>query len=360
MKKYLLPLVIVMILSLCFGDLLNAEGSLIVKTIKILTEGNTAFSVRTATYNGPYGPRNAGVIWITNSQNQFVKTVKIWASNYRYTLIRWINNSSQNTSGAITSASLNSHQLHNITWNGKDYLGNNVPDGDYKINIEFTEHNASASNMGKYKQVTFTKGTEPVNLTIPNEAYFKDMVLTWTPVVVNGTLSGTVLGTNSLPISGAVIAAGSYSVFSGADGSYSLSLTPGAWDVSCVVDGYVPQILNGITITSAQVTNLNFNLAAVSNSDELNPSAQFIILNASPNPFSSQTSLFVKGHVTGNITAGVFDLKGRKIRNLASRDGSLLNWDGKDNQGRSCPNGVYFIKVLAGKQITSCKVVLKK
>jgi len=78
---------------------------------------------------------------------------------------------------AITSASLNSHQLHNITWNGKDYQGNSLPDGDYKVNVEFTEHNASANNMGKYKQLTFTKGTEPVTLTIPNETYFKDMDL---------------------------------------------------------------------------------------------------------------------------------------------------------------------------------------
>lgn len=149
------------------------------------TEGTLNFSVRTVTYNGQYRPRNAGVIWITNAANQFVKTIKVWASPYRYTLIRWNASSGGNTTGAITGASLNNHQLHNVTWNGADYQGVQVPDGDYKVNVEFTEHNATASNMGKFKQVTFTKGTDPVNLTIPNETYFQNMSLIWTPSVAN-------------------------------------------------------------------------------------------------------------------------------------------------------------------------------
>ena len=360
MKKYLLPLVLILFLSLCFGDLLNSRGSIIVKAVKLITEGDMTFSVRTSTYNGPYAPNNAGVIWITNSQNQFVKTIKIWAATYRYTLIRWINSSSQNTQGAITSASLTSHQLHNINWNGKDYQGNDVPDGDYKINVEFTEHNASASNMGKFKQVTFTKGSAPVNQTIPNETYFRDMLLTWTPVLVNGTLSGRVMGPNDEPIAQAVIAAGSSSVFSAANGNYSLSLTPGVRDVSCVADGYTPQIINGITITSAQVTNLDFYLAAVSNSDELNSSAPFSLSNASPNPFNNHTSITVSGKASSNFTANVYDLKGRKVRNLVSNNSNTFVWDGRNAKGRICPNGIYFIKVASNKQVASRKVLLQK
>jgi hypothetical protein len=60
------------------------------------------------------------------------------------------------------------------------------------MNVEFTEHNATAGNMGKFKQITFTKGSEPVNLTIPNEQYFRDNTLSWTPVIQNGTISGIV------------------------------------------------------------------------------------------------------------------------------------------------------------------------
>jgi len=360
MKKYWLPLALIVVISLCFGDLLNPQGSIIINTSKLLTEGSLAFSVRTATYNGAYAPRNCGAIWITNSQNQFVKTIKVWAATYRYTLIRWINSSGQNTQGAITSASLNNHQLHNITWNGTDYAGNSVPDGDYKINVEFTEHNATASNMGKFKQVTCTKGADPVNLTIPNETYFRDMTLTWTPVLQNGTLSGTVTGIGGVPINGAVIAAGSFSVFSGTNGTYSLSLQPGVWDVSCVVDGYVPQIIPGVQILSSQTTTLDFALNPVSNSDEYLPQNELKLSNPSPNPFSAETCLSWQQKLPAVVKAAVYDLKGRKVRDLNDTKGSQVSWNGRNNAGYLCPSGVYFIKVQSGNQTATRKVLLSK
>ena len=360
MKKYVLPIALLLVLSLCFADLISPQGSIIVNSIKNLTEGSLAFSVRTATYNGPYAPRNAGVIWVTDSNNQFVKTIKIWAATYRYTLIRWISSSGQNTQGAITGASLNSHQLHNVSWNGTDYQGNPVPDGDYKINVEFTEHNASAGNMGKFKQVTFTKGSEPVSLTIPNETYFRDMTLTWTPVIQNGTLSGIVTGLGATPLAGAVIAAGANSVFSSADGSYSLSLQPGAWDVSCVVDGYVPQIIPGVMVLPAQTTNLDFTLNPVSNSDELNPQTILKLGNPSPNPFRAETHLSVSGKLPGRISAKVLNQKGQFVSSLTPYSDSNLSWNGKDNSGRTCPAGIYYIKVQSGRQNATRKVILSK
>lgn len=349
-----------LVLSLCFADLLNSDKSVIANISRLVTPGNMAFSVRTATYNGAYAPRNAGAIWITNSQNQFVKTIKVWAASYRYTLIRWINSSGQNTTGAITGASLNSHQLHNVTWNGKNAQGVDMPDGDYKVNIEFTEHNASASNMGKFKQVTFTKGTEPVSLTIPNESYFRDMTLSWTPTIVNGTLSGTVYGTGGIPIADAIITVGASSVFSSGNGSYSLSLVPGTWDVSCTVAGYVPQTINGVVVSSAQTTSLDFNLNAVANSDELAPTSVLSISQPSPNPFRDYCELTFTAKAPGLTTAEVYNLKGQRIRSLSTIAKNAITWDGRDDSGRYCVNGIYYLKVQSGTQTATRKVVLQK
>jgi len=156
LKKWMIPvLAILMMATLLMAEIIRSNDAVANRLVNLLTEGNAAFSVRTVTYNGPYGPRNAGVIWITDGNNQFVKTVKIWANNYRWTLVRWIASSSQNMTGAITSASLNSHQLHNVSWDGKNYQNVAMPDGEYKFNVEFTEHNATAANMGKFKQITF-------------------------------------------------------------------------------------------------------------------------------------------------------------------------------------------------------------
>lgn len=360
MKRYVLPVLMLLSLSLLCADLLNNDGSALGGLIRNMTGGTMNFSVRTATYNGAYAPRNAGAIWITNSQGQFVKTIKVWASQYRYTLIRWVNSSSNNTQGAITGASLNNHQLHNISWNGTNYQGTEVPDGDYKVNVEFTEHNASASNMGKFKQVTFTKGSSPVNLTIPNETYFRDMSLTWTPIVVNGTLRGIVTGANDQPLSGAVIMAGANSVFSSVNGDYSLSLPPGAYDVTCMLDGYNTQTINGVVVNSAQTTTLNISMLTVSNEDDYLPEGNLMLSSAHPNPFAGQTSLDFSAKLPGRLTAQVYNVKGQQIRNLQPLSSSTVTWDGQDDNGRYCPNGVYFIRVSSGNTHATRRVILNK
>lgn len=360
MKKFILPILIVLLFSLLCADLINAEGSVLSGMLKSMTGGTLNFSVRTATYNGAYAPRNAGVIWITNAQGQFVKTIKVWANQYRSTLVRWVNNSGQNTQGALTGASLNNHQLHNITWNGNNYQGTEAPDGTYTVNIEFTEHNAHAGNMGKFKQVSFTKGPEAVNLTIPNETYFRDMSLSWTPVIVNGSISGTVTGENNQPLSGAVVMTGSNSVLTSGNGVYSLSLPPGVYSVSCMVDGYQTQTTDAVTVTSAQTTQLDFAMQPVENEDYLNPEIILALSPAYPNPFANSTALTFSNKLPGQARAEVYNLKGRKIKSLELLSPTSFSWDGRDAEGAFCPNGIYFIKVFSGNKQATRKVILQK
>jgi flagellar hook assembly protein FlgD len=185
--KYItLPLIILAIfLSICLiyaNQIINPAGVYIDQTRN--TTGTLTFTVRTVTYNGGYAPHNVGAIWITNSTNQFVKTVKIWAQSHRDDVVRWLANSGNNTVGAVTSATLSNHQLHTVTWNGTNVSGAQVADGDYKVNVEFAEHEASSSNMGKYSVHTFTKGPANIDQTIPNETYFQNMHLVWVYVPV--------------------------------------------------------------------------------------------------------------------------------------------------------------------------------
>jgi flagellar hook assembly protein FlgD len=228
------------------------------------TEGSLAFTVRTVSYNGSYHPRNVGAIWITNSSNQFIKTIKVWGQEYRYVLVKWVASSGNNTTGAITGASLNNHQLHSVTWNGKNTSNVTVPDGDYKVNVEFSEHNASTNNPGKYKFVTFTKGDALVDITPPNETYFSDMHLVWTPTApANGTISGTVKNSSNQPIGGAIITIGSITATSAPNGSFSFTLQPGTYSLTCSAVNYLPQTLNNVAVTSSQTTTANFILEPV-------------------------------------------------------------------------------------------------
>jgi flagellar hook assembly protein FlgD len=157
------------------------------------TNGTLTFTVRTVTYNGSYHPKNVGAIWITNSSNQFVKTIKIWAASRRSHLVKWVASSANNTTGAITSATINSHQLHTVTWNGNDYQNVAVPDGNYNVNVEYTENNSTTSNPGKYRTVSFAKGTAAVNTVPTSDAFFTNLSLIWAPVVANDDQHNTLI-----------------------------------------------------------------------------------------------------------------------------------------------------------------------
>ncbi len=73
-----------------------------------------------------------------------------------------------------------------------------------------------------------------------------------------------------------------------------------------------------------------------------------------PNPFSSSVQIIGK---TDENTLFIYDLMGRKVRNIEGAAGSYgymyFIWDGRDERGEFCPNGVYIMKVggLKGKTI---------
>lgn len=325
-------------------------------------DGSVTFTVRTVTYNGPYGPRNAGAIWITNSSNQFVKTIKVWANQYRYTLVRWIQSSNYNTTGAVTSASLNNHQLHTVTWNARNAAGTLVEDGNYNFNVEFTEHNASSGNMGKYKTVSFAKGNTAVDQTWPNETWFRDLHLVWNPVIQNGSISGTVRGANAQPVSGAVIMAGAQTVFSGTDGTYTLSIAPGTYSVSCMLDNYVSQTQNGVVVNSAEVSTVDFNLMPVANDDPSAPLVELALSQNYPNPFRESTTIRYQLPKAAPAKLAIFNLRGQKVAELASNSSkgwNELSWDGKDSSGKRLPLGTYFYVLSYQDRIVYNKLELK-
>lgn len=224
------------------------------------TDGTLSFSVHTITYNGNYAPRNVFAIWITNSSNTFVKSLKVCGNSHRSALVRWRTSSNNNTTGAITSATLNSHQTHTVTWNAQNYQNVAVADGNYNVNVEFAEHSATTSNQGKYKVVTFALGSALVDTTPTSDSWFNNMHLVWTPTVRNGTLAGTITTTTGSLLSGATISAGTLTATSSATGSYSMNLPAGSYSVTCTKTGYTTQTVNNIIITDNQTTTRNFSM----------------------------------------------------------------------------------------------------
>ena len=92
--------------------------------------------------------------------------------------------------------------------------------------------------------------------------------------------------------------------------------------------------------------------------------ARFAIEQNRPNPFHGSTSITFALPQNGSVRVEVFDASGRLVRTVAQGDQTAgvhsVQWDAKDNGGRSVGAGVYYYKVSNGaKELTKKMLLLK-
>jgi hypothetical protein len=159
-----------------------------------VTAQSMSFTVTTKTYGGSYATDGlVFALWITNSTSTYIKTINRQSKSYTDLLTNWKSNSGNKTADGITGASLPSHNYAYtstakttsripFTWNFKDFNGNLVPDGNYYINIEFSEGGAS-----KYIKYPLTKGTTSYSIVpvpVAASTYFTSPALIYTAPTV--------------------------------------------------------------------------------------------------------------------------------------------------------------------------------
>jgi hypothetical protein len=94
------------------------------------------------------------------------------------------------------------------------------------------------------------------------------------------------------------------------------------------------------------------------------PAAGFTIEAAYPNPFNPSISVRLYIPQSSDLELAVYDLKGRKIRNLHA--GAIVSgwhtliWDGKDNAGHGQSSGLYFMRGVYAEEVSVQKVMLVK
>jgi hypothetical protein len=131
----------------------------------------------TVTFKGEYAPRNVGAVWITDDQNVFVKTLEKWAVKRAKYLVKWKAATGGNTVDAVTGATRSKHAAHSLAWDGTDVDGNLVPDGTYRVYMEFTEKNGA----GPSTSIEVVKGSSPVDIAPADLAGFTGQHVTYTP-----------------------------------------------------------------------------------------------------------------------------------------------------------------------------------
>ena len=149
------------------------------------TDATVTYTVTTQNYNGDYDPRNIAVVWVVNSDGNFVKTLCRHANARIQYLAQWIaSRGSYTVVDGVTSATLTSQpQTHPVTWDCRGTNGLVVADGTYYFRAEYT----SSNGQGPYLATacSFVKGAAAISTNYPNfsnaAGQFTGMSLTYTP-----------------------------------------------------------------------------------------------------------------------------------------------------------------------------------
>jgi hypothetical protein len=161
--------------------LLVAGGLTLALAAGAQTQGTCTFTVTTTRDTGAeFDPKHVLAIWVTNSSGTFVKTLKKMAASRESHLNTWVATSGKNVVDAVTGATLTAHTTHTVTWNCRNVSGAIVPDGEYRMRVEFTSENAQGP-ITPATYIKFTKGPAAFNATYPNVTNFTSMSLTYTP-----------------------------------------------------------------------------------------------------------------------------------------------------------------------------------
>jgi hypothetical protein len=83
-----------------------------------------------------------------------------------------------------------------------------------------------------------------------------------------------------------------------------------------------------------------------------------------PNPFKKTTKIKYDIPITSKVNLFIYDICGRQIKQLVNEKQDIgqyiVNWNGKDENGKECSAGVYFISMKTENYKSIKKVLITK
>jgi len=74
-----------------------------------------------------------------------------------------------------------------------------------------------------------------------------------------------------------------------------------------------------------------------------------LTITSYPNPFGTRTNISFKLNTDSKLGVAFYNTKGQLVRTLPkalyNQGENTLNWDGRDNQGKTLPEGIYFLRI---------------
>ena len=121
------------------------------------------------------------------------------------------------------------------------------------------------------------------------------------------------------------------------------------------------QDLDGRTVNHGP-TSVQYSIGNTPNTPELLPPAG--IISIYPNPITPYSVINYNITKAVDVSFNVYNSRGQMIRSFnegQKNPGSFhIGWDGRDSSGKECPNGIYFIKMQAGRDTSIRKTIIMK
>jgi len=142
---------------------------------------------------------------------------------------------------------------------------------------------------------------------------------------------------------------------------------PGVRYISFLVAGMDVIYWAGHYGTRFDDSSVQLMMSTTSASDSNIPMPLKHTLKVYPNPFNPNSQQLTGTYGLSkaeNALVSVYNVKGQKIHTLETghrNPGEYpINWDGKDDNGRMCPAGIYFLSLQTSDFTTSVKIALIK
>jgi len=143
-----------------------------------------------------------------------------------------------------------------------------------------------------------------------------------------GTLTGSVTDLSANPLAGATVTAGTFSTTTLADGSYSMLVNSGTYDVTATAPCHDPVTVSGVVVTQGNTTTTNFALPGDMNGTLSGTVTDLITLlpvggvTVTAGAFSA-TTLADGSYTLGGVTPGTYDVVFSKAGYLDYTEGGL-------------------------------------
>ncbi len=137
------------------------------------------FTTTTPKGEQKYDPTNILAVWVEDSKGNYVETLAVYAKDQIRHLSEWNEAAGENKPDAMTGATQKKYGRYETQWDMTNYAGQTVPDGEYTIRFELTNHN-KPKNQYHRTTVPFTKDGESSEKTVAMQDGYKDIEITYT------------------------------------------------------------------------------------------------------------------------------------------------------------------------------------